>query len=139
VAVARFSIARLGISWAPIWTGGMLPNADGSFRYDLVPSYGATRFSLSAAFGTPGLTLLSGHDDIGGDIFRQLGALRSGDAIIVWTGHHTYHYVVRSTAVVLPGDVRLLNRPRSGSTLALVTCTPYMVDTHRIIVLADLQ
>jgi len=38
----------------------------------------------------------------------------------------------------LPGDVRLLNAVYRQPTLALVSCTPYWVDTHRVVVLASL-
>jgi len=136
---ARISIARLGIAWAPIWARDFAANPDGSLRYDIVPAYGATRFSPSAPLGQPGLTLMSGHDDMAGQIFRSLGRLRVGDAIEAWQGARHYRYVVRSVQVVTPDDVRLLNATYTTPTLALVSCTPYMVDTHRVIVLAELQ
>jgi LPXTG-site transpeptidase (sortase) family protein len=136
---ARLSIARLHISWAPVWARDFVANADGSLRYDLVPAYGVTRFAASARLGQVGLSLVSGHDDLYGNIFRYLDRLRRGDAITLWQGQHVYHYVVRSVQVVRPENVRMLNAPRSVPTLALVSCTPYWVDTHRVVVLATLQ
>jgi len=138
-AEAQFSIARLGIHRAPVWARGVIANSDGSFRYDLVPFYGVTRFSLSARFGQQGLSLLSGHDDIDGNIFRYLGTMRRGDVIQVWQGKHTYHYVVSSVQVVAPNDVSVLNAPRVRPTLALISCTPYGVDTHRVVVTAQMR
>jgi len=88
-----------------------------------VPTYGVTRFGESAPFGQPGLSLLSGHDDIDGQIFRYLGLLRRGDVVDVAQGRRTYRYVVRSVNVMTPGDVGMLNAPRTRPTLALVSCT----------------
>ena len=65
----------------------------------------------TAPFGQQGLSLLSGHDDIDGNIFRYLGTMRRGDVIQVWQGKHTYHYVVSSVQVVAPagGDGLVLS------------------------------
>jgi len=136
---ARLSIARLGISWAPVWARDYRTNPDGSLNYDIVPAYGVTRFASSAALGQPGLTVMSGHDDIAGSILRSLGQMRRGDVIQAWRGAHTFRYVVTSVQVVTPDNVRLLNAPRARATLALISCTPYWVDTHRVVVIAQMR
>ena len=136
---ARVSIARLGIARAPAWARAFIKNPDGSFRYDIVPAYGVTRFSASARFGRPGLTLLSGHDDVYGSIFRYLNRLRRGDVVRIWEGKHTYRYTVTAVMVVAPNDTRLLNRAYPRPALALVSCTPYWVDTYRVVVIAQLS
>ena len=136
---ARLDIARLGISQAPVWARDFIPNGWNSFTYDIVPRYGATRFGPSARFGQPGLSMLSGHDDEFGSIFRDLGLLRMGDAIVVNQGMHIYRYVVTSVRVVTPDNVAMLNAPYARPTLALISCTPYMVDTHRVVVIAQMQ
>jgi len=136
---ARMSITRLGISWAPVWARDYRMNPDGSLNYDLVPAYGVTRFASSAALGQAGLTLMSGHDDIAGNIFRYLGQLRRGDVIQAWRGAHTFRYVVTSVSVVTPENVSMLNAPRARPTLALISCTPYWVDTHRVVVIAVMR
>jgi LPXTG-site transpeptidase (sortase) family protein len=136
---ARLSIARLHIRWAPVWARDFVAAADGSLRYDLVPAYGVTRFAASARLGQVGLTLMSGHDDIYGSIFRYLGRMKRGDVITVTQGGHTYHYVVRSVQTVTPENVSMLNATRTVPTLALISCTPYWVDTHRVVVIAEMQ
>ncbi len=138
-AEARISMARLGIVAAPVWSRSFVANSDGSLRYDIVSAYGVTRFADSAPLGQPGLSLMSGHDDIYGSIFRYLGHMGTGDAVIVTQGAHTYRYVVRSVSVVTPDDVRLLNAPYTHPTLALISCTPYWVDTHRVVVIAEMR
>jgi len=135
---ARLSITRLGIRGAPVWARSFVANPDGSLRYDIVSAYGVTRFADSAPLGQPGLSLMSGHDDIAGSIFRYLGALRTGDTVVVAHGARTYRYVVRSVSVVTPDDVRLLNAAYTRPTLALISCTPYWVDTHRVVVIAQM-
>jgi len=135
---ARLSITRLGIRGAPVWARSFVANPDGSLRYDIVPAYGVTRFADSAPLGQPGLSLMSGHDDIAGSIFRYLGALRTGDTVVVAHGARTDRYVVRSVSVVTPDDVRLLNAAYTRPTLALISCTPYWVDTHRVVVIAQM-
>jgi len=136
---ARLSITRLGIHGAPVWARSFVANPDGSLRYDIVPAYGVTRFADSAPLGQPGLSLMSGHDDIAGSIFRYLGTLRPGDTVVVTHDARTDRYVVRSVSVVTPDDVRLLNAAYTHPTLALISCTPYWVDTHRVVVIAQLR
>ena len=136
---ARVSITRLGIHGAPVWARNFVVNPDGSLVYDIVPAYGVTRFAASAPLGQPGLALMSGHDDIDGSIFRDLGTMRGGDTVVVTQGTHTYRYVVHSVSVVTPDDVRLLNAAYTRPTLALISCTPYWVDTHRVVVIAQMS
>ena len=138
-AEARLSVARLDIWGAPVWARGFVANPDGSLLYDIVPAYGVTRFADSAPLGQPGLSLMSGHDDIAGSIFRYLGTLRPGDTVVVTHDARTDRYVVRSVSVVTPDDVRLLNAAYTHPTLALISCTPYGVDTHRVVVIAQLR
>ena len=136
---AYMSVPRLGISSAPVWTRGYVADGDGGFTYDIVPSYGVTRFAYSVPFGLPGTTLAYGHDDIDGSIFRYLARLKVDDAIGVAVGRRRLTYIVRSVSIVSPTDVRLLTRPRLRPTLALISCTPWGVDTQRVVVIAQIQ
>jgi hypothetical protein len=136
---AYMSVPRLGISSAPVWTRGYVADGDGGFTYDIVPFYGVTRFAYSVPFGLPGTTLAYGHDDIDGSIFRYLARLKVGDAIGVAVGRRRLTYIVRSVSTVSPTDVRLLTRPRLRPTLALISCTPWRVDTQRVVVIAQIE
>jgi hypothetical protein len=136
---AYMSVPRLGISSAPVWTRGYVADGDGGFTYDIVPFYGVTRFAYSVPFGLPGTTLAYGHDDIDGSIFRYLARLKVGDAIGVAVGRRRLTYIVRSVSIVSPTDVRLLTQPRVRPTLALISCTPWGVDTQRVVVIAQIQ
>ena len=136
---ARIGIARLGISWAPVWARDYISAGGNAFTYDIVPYYGVTRFASSAGFGQRGLSMISGHDDEYGQIFKNLGAVRPGNAVVVTKGPHIYRYIVTSVRVVTPDDVAMLNATYTQPTLALISCTPYMVDTHRVVVIAQMQ
>jgi LPXTG-site transpeptidase (sortase) family protein len=134
---AYISVPHLGIWSAPIWTRGYVDDGYGGITYDIVPYYGVTRFAYSVPFGVPGTTMVYGHDDINGSIFRYLALLRPGDVVQVATAHHHFTYVVRSVSTVSPTDVGMLTVPRARSTLALISCTPYGVDSQRVVVIAQ--
>ncbi len=87
----------------------------------------------SANPGQPGNMVLSGHDDIYGEVFRYLDRLKPGDEIIVYAGNRAYTYIVTEIHVVEPTDVQWL-APTRQPTVTLVSCYPYMVDTQRIVV-----
>lgn len=73
-----------------------------------------------------GLPHLSGFDD--------LPDLVVGDTFFVKTLGQTMAYEVTETNVVLPNDLELV-RPVVGEDLVtLVTCTPYAINTHRLLV-----
>ena len=90
--------------------------------------------------GLPGQTgnlVLSAHNDIFGQIFRDLDQLVAGDEIIVHTATRTFTYVVRETLVVEPTEVEVMN-PTHEPTTTLISCYPYLVDTQRIVIVSDL-
>jgi LPXTG-site transpeptidase (sortase) family protein len=139
VADTYISIPRLNITRAPVWNRGYVPNGDGTFKYEIVPAYGLTRFAQSARFGENGLTFTYGHDDLAGNIFRYLDTMRTGDIVSVYQGRHVYRYVVRLVRIVAPNDVTLLNATWTKPTLAMVSCWPFMVDTNRVVVIAQME
>ncbi len=88
--------------------------------------------------GAPGNDALSAHDDIKGEIFKRLGELGPGDEVRLYTRHAVYTYVVTNQLTVDPSDVAVLN-PTRAPTVTLITCTPYWVDSQRLIVQALLK
>lgn len=139
-ADATLTVPRIGVDAAPVWTGQpyRVTGADPAFRYLIVPYYGVTRFSHSAAFGRPGLTILFGQDDINGNVFRYLRQVRVGSRVTVQRHGRIYTYTVRSVVITSPRQAgRLLDQVYRRPTLALVSCTPYWVDTQRVVVLAN--
>jgi len=92
----------------------------------------------SANPGQNGNLVLTGHDDIYGEVFRYLPDLEPGDEITIFTASRSYTYSVTERLIVEPSFVEVMG-PTSTATLTLISCTPYRVDTHRIVVLAELQ
>lgn len=82
--------------------------------------------------------VLSAHNDIFGEIFRELDRLKPGDPVTVFTNQRAYHYIVIKTEIVEPTRVDVL-APTNQPTLTLISCYPYMVDNRRIVVMARLQ
>jgi sortase A len=94
----------------------------------------------SANPGEKGNLVLTAHNDVYGEIFRDLEKLRPGDKIYIATQSREYVYVMRASEVVLPTEVRVLeNTQRTLAQITLITCTPYRVDTHRYIVYGELE
>ena len=91
----------------------------------------------SALPGQNGNVVLSAHNDVFGEIFRHLEKLAVGDEIIVSTDRHAYTYVVRDIDVVEPTDVQVM-APTDYPSATLISCYPYRINTHRIVVFADL-
>ena len=100
-----------------------------------------TGVGLNAGSGIPGKSgyvILSGHNDIFGQVFRDLDRLVPGDEIVLLTEKNAYTYIVTSTQIVQPSQVEVM-RQTEDSTLTLISCYPYLVDTQRIVVSARLK
>lgn len=99
---------------------------------------GVGQYIGSANPGEKGNLVLSAHNDIFGEIFRDLDQLKPGDEIIIYTSMRQYVYVVTSTEIVEPLRVDVM-RSQNQPTLTLISCYPYLVDNKRIVVFAKLQ
>jgi sortase A len=88
--------------------------------------------------GERGNMVLSAHNDIYGEIFRRLSDLELGDEVIIYAGEQPYRYIIRAKQIVEPTEVSVL-LPTTRPVATLISCYPYMVDTHRIVVVAELQ
>jgi sortase A len=92
----------------------------------------------SADPGQTGNLVLSAHDDVFGEIFRNLDRLQPGDQVTLFTAQKQYMYIVTGTQIVAPTQVDVMN-PTGDATATLISCYPYMVDNKRIVVFAKLQ
>ena len=88
--------------------------------------------------GESGNIVLSGHNDIYGEVFRDLDRLNPGDNIILFTRQRQYTYVITGTQMVEPTAVEVM-APTPDARVTLISCHPYLVDIHRIVVSAVLQ
>ena len=88
--------------------------------------------------GGIGNLVLSAHNDVYGEIFRYLDQLQPGDEITVFTQQRQYVYVISGTQVVEPTQVEVMASTNTPTT-TLISCYPYLKDTQRIVVFANLK
>ncbi len=88
--------------------------------------------------GQPGNMVFSAHNDIFGQIFRDLELLSAGDEVTVYTQAEKFVYVITGKEIVEPTKVSVMDAT-VGPTLTLISCYPYLVDTQRIVVFAELK
>lgn len=88
--------------------------------------------------GERGNIVLSAHNDVFGEIFRDLDRLNEGDAVLLSTNQHTYTYIVRKTQIVEPTQVEVMDATVEP-VVTLISCYPYRVDRQRIVVSAYLE
>lgn len=117
-------------------------------------SHAAGHHRGSANPGERGNVVLSGHHNIAGEVFREVSAigepgarLRLGDEVILYAADgraFAYQIVAwyrfRETGVSEAerlAHARFLE-PADRPLLTLVTCWPYVTNTHRVVVVAEL-
>ena len=85
--------------------------------------------------GTGTHSVLSAHTGVAGrKLFTDLDQLRKGDAFYVHVLGEVLAYRVDDIRVVLPDDVSSLGIDPVADKVTLVTCTPYGVNDHRLLV-----
>jgi len=92
----------------------------------------------SANPGDKGNVVLSAHNDIFGELFRDLDRLKAGDQVILYTNQGAYSYIISDSKVVEPTQVEVMEST-SLPSVTLISCYPYLVDNQRIVVTARLQ
>jgi|GEM_PF-1029086 len=98
----------------------------------------------SASLGVVGNTVISGHHNAFGEVFKDLVDLKVGDTFILLGGKKSYKYVIANKMILPeknePLDVRLENGrwilPSKDERVTLVTCWPEHTNTHRLIIVA---
>lgn len=120
---------------------------NGASQWDVPDHFAAGWLKTSALLGKPGNTVLTGHHNIAGEVFRHLVKLKPGDEIEMRGDGQSYFYQVVTHRIVLeqgqPLNVRLENATWMQSTdderLTLITCWPYTSNSHRLIIVAKPQ
>lgn len=98
----------------------------------------------SALLGLPGNTVLNGHHNAFGKVFKDLVKLGIGDVISIYSGSQEFRYQVVAK-MLLPERFRLLSTrmenarwiaPSTDERITLITCWPADSNTHRVVVVA---
>ena len=132
----------------------MIPLGNGMMGYLDIPKIGE-RISIYHGTDEPALTegvghiqgtslpvggesthcVLSGHRGLAGaKIFTNLDQMELGDYIVLHILNHDLAYEVDQIEVCLPDEISLIDIVEGEDLLTLVTCTPYAVNTHRLLV-----
>jgi len=99
---------------------------------------GAGHHVGSANPGERGNCVISAHNDIFGKSFKDLPDLGLGAEILVHTATQIHRYVTTQKRIIEPTEIGVLE-PTSSPLLTLVSCYPYGIDTHRIVVIGTLE
>lgn len=120
------NIDKIGVQ-LPIYHGteaSVLNVAVGHLQGSSVPSGGeSTHIVLSAHRGLPSAKL-----------FTDLDELEVGDAFTITVLDRVLTYQVHDIEIVLPNEVDSLYVQEGEDLCTLVTCTPYGINTHRLLV-----
>ena len=83
-------------------------------------------------------TVLTGHTGLGtATMFDQLTSLKEGDVFYIEVPGRHLKYQVTDIRVVLPHETESLNKVDGKDLATLITCTPYGVNTHRLLVTGE--
>jgi len=138
----RIVIPAIGLD-APVQTVGWHLDK-GTSVWDVPDRRAAGWLKTSAPAGQSGNTVLDGHHNIKGEVFKQLIDLKPGDRIDLYAGSAIYRYATTEKHILPDRDqpmaVRIGNakwiQPTDDERLTLVTCWPYTNNTHRLIIVA---
>lgn len=91
-----------------------------------------------SSFPVPGEsvhTVLSGHSGLpSARLFTDLDQLEIGDSFLIHVLNETFTYRVEKIQRVLPDTLKNLRIEQGQELCTLLTCTPYGVNTHRLVV-----
>ena len=142
---ARILISSIGLD-APIVPAGVdFKTIEGKeFLQWMVPEHAAGWHSTSARLGEPGNTVLNGHHNAFGEVFKSLVDVSEGDVITVESNRSRFKYQI-TNKMIMPEkgqdiDTRMNNAqwllPSIDERLTIISCWPYETNTHRLIVVA---
>ncbi|CAB0585114.1 class C sortase [Corynebacterium diphtheriae] len=80
-------------------------------------------------------SVLTGHTGLSNAIlFDNLKDVKEGDSFFIQVACHKLKYQVDQIKAVLPDEVESLRAEPGKDLVTLVTCTPYGINTHRLLV-----
>jgi sortase A len=141
----RIIIPKIGVNEKIVEIGLRKIGSGENTRYVWdTAKYAVGHRNNSAHPGQPGNSVLSGHNNTHGEVFRHLDRLEPGDEIYLYTLDEEFVYVVEKKDLVLavgttPEDkakhARYIART-PDKALTLTSCWPYATYTHRVYIVA---
>lgn len=83
-----------------------------------------------------GNVVLAAHNDVYGELFKDLDQLAIGDQFTIQTERSVYVYEVYDVQVVEPTDIWVMQNT-GLPTATLISCYPYRVNDKRIVIFAN--
>ena len=115
-----------------------LPIYHGTSEDVLANGVGHLKGSSFPVGGTNSHSVLTGHRGLpSAELFTRLDEMEKGDTFFVSVGNQTLVYEVVSLQVVKPEEVSGIEIEAERDLVSLVTCTPYGINTHRLIVTGE--
>lgn len=115
--------------------GANLPIYHGTGEEVLAKGVGHLENSAFPIGGAGNHSVLAGHTGLpGAELFTDLTELTEGDTFCIVILGQTLTYEVDQVKVVLPGDVQDLAPVPGKDYCTLITCTPYGINSHRLLV-----
>lgn len=112
-----------------------LPIYFGTSEEVLQKSVGHLEGSTLPIGGIGNHSVIAGHSGIANaEIFTDLDQMELGDTFSITCAGKDLTYVVDDISVVLPEEIESLQMVEGEDYVSLITCTPYAVNTHRLIV-----
>jgi len=99
----------------------------------------------SASLGTVGNTVLIGHHNVHGEVFKNLENAKEGDRIIIYgNSDERFTYIITNFMILPERDVSLEQRLDNAKwmlgsqdeRITLITCWPHNSNTHRLVIVA---
>ncbi|WP_290148266.1 class C sortase [Dubosiella newyorkensis] len=88
--------------------------------------------------GESSRSILTGHRGLpNSKLFTRLDELVKGDLFYITTGDETLAYKVSKIEVIEPEEMDTLDTQAGKDLVTLITCTPYGLNTHRLLVTGE--
>lgn len=112
-----------------------LPIAHGTSESVLKDKIGHLEWSSLPVGGENTHSVISGHRGLpSAELFTNIDHLQLGDKFYIHVLGQPLEYQVCNIAVVEPNDQRLLRIEEGQDLVTLVTCTPYGINSHRLLI-----
>jgi LPXTG-site transpeptidase (sortase) family protein len=144
--IRNIGIPALGVSSPVVPVGWQVDAAAGSGTAEWDSPGAAVGWILTSALpDQPGNIILYGHNNMYGAVFKNLGMLAAGDAILLETGQRAWEYRVIEVALLpilaaSPADAASYQaylQPADSPRLTVISCWPPEGNTHRVVVIAE--
>lgn len=124
--IAKLTIPKIGVD-LPVFAN----------TSDWLLQFGACRLNGSGfpVGGRGNRPIISAHRGVpNATLFTHLPQLKRGNKFYLTVGDHKLAYQVIQKQTILPTDVKALKAVPGKDLVTLMTCTPYMINSHRLLV-----